>query len=116
MNNIMIDEDGRGDEVVRSGVLIDWELCQYKEEMGDTGNEEPSPPVFLVRLPCSLLYTYADVCESLRVHGPSAQRCPSSSHGSPTRSLTTLSHLYTSITVASLGSTIPTTHRTSSNT
>ena len=57
-NNILIQEwEDESGHIMRRGILADWELSKYKEEMGDTDNEEPSPPVFLVRLPCSLLYT-----------------------------------------------------------
>ena len=55
----MIDEEGRGDETVRSGVLGDWDLCKYKEHMGM--DKKPRQPVVMVRSACqSRLYAHSD--------------------------------------------------------
>ena len=33
VGNILIVEDGRGDNVTRMAILCDWDLCKYREEM-----------------------------------------------------------------------------------
>ena len=54
-NNILIreweDESGR---IMRQGILADWELSKYKEEMGDS--EEPRQPDLTVRCGLSTFY------------------------------------------------------------
>ncbi|KAA1473553.1 hypothetical protein DENSPDRAFT_279655 [Dentipellis sp. KUC8613] len=34
VNNILIFEEGKGKEISRKGILNDWDLCKYKEQMG----------------------------------------------------------------------------------
>ncbi|TFY63743.1 hypothetical protein EVG20_g6183, partial [Dentipellis fragilis] len=60
VNNILILETGNGDNVTRRGLLNDWDLCKYKEQMGENmGPRQPNlTGTWYYRSALSLQYPY----------------------------------------------------------
>ncbi|KAA1476291.1 hypothetical protein DENSPDRAFT_827176 [Dentipellis sp. KUC8613] len=60
VNNILILESGNGDNITRRGLLNDWDLCKYKEQMNDNmGPRQPNlSGTWYYRSALSLQYPY----------------------------------------------------------